>query len=157
MKHTNINEGKRIAFIVHPDKKTELIEWSYFNKELLSKHEITASGDTANILEGTLHKPIHTFVTGPNSGYQELASLISDGKIDAIIFFGGAEETTAQVKANRALMHTALEANIIIANNKITADFILTSPLMQPEKAPGDDCFPLQLEEDEHLKKNTAA
>jgi methylglyoxal synthase len=157
MEHININVVKRIAFVVHPDKKTELIEWSYFNKELLSQHEIIASGEAANVLQGTLHKPVHQFVTSPNGGYQELCSLINEDKVDAVIFFRGAEETPMQKKAVKAVMHAALEADIIIANNKITADFILSSPLMQQEITPDDDCYNFQPEQDEHLKKSTAA
>src|SRR4051812_2197942 len=112
MEHININVAKRIAFVVHPGKKTELIEWSYFNRELLMEHEIIASGDAANVLQGTLHKPVEQFTTSPGGGYQELVSLIAEGEVDAVIFFRGTEETAVQKNAAKAVLHAALEADI---------------------------------------------
>src|SRR3569833_1897308 len=113
MEHININGLKRIAFVVQTGKKTELIEWSYFNRALLLQHEIIACGEAANILQGTLHKPVHQFATSPNGGYQELNSLINEGNVDAVIFYNGTEETPAQKKAAKAIMQAALKAGII--------------------------------------------
>ena len=157
MKATTINSKKRIAFAVHPDKKTDLIEWSYFNKELLMQHEIIACGDAANILEGTLHKTVHKFLTGPNGSYQELCNLIAEGQVDTIIFLRGADETPLQKNSIRTIMHAALEADIIIAGNKISAEFILTSPLMNKEETPGNDGYSFGEKADISLKKNNAA
>ncbi len=157
MKATNINSKKRIAFAVHPDKKTDLIEWSYFNKELLMQHEIIASGDAANILEGTLHKPVTTFLTGPNESYQELCNLIADGKVDAIIFLRGADETPLQKNSIKTIMHAALEADIIIAGNKRSAEFILTSPLMNKGETINESDYTLEEQANISLKKNNAA
>ncbi len=156
MNATNINSVKRIAFIVHSNNKSELIEWSYFNKGLLTQHEIIASGDAANILGGTLNKPVHTFLSGPLHGYQELGNMIADGKVDILILLWNAGETQMQKNGIKALMRTANNANIIIATNKITADFILTSDLMNKELPHENECYSLQPEQRE-IKKNNAA
>lgn len=132
--NTNINKAKTIAFIVHPAKKAELIEWSYFNRELLQQHEIIATGDAANILQGTLNKPVTTYLMGPYEGYTELNSLINNGTIDAVIVLWSTDdETPLQRNGLRSVIHAALEADIIIASNKTTANFIITSPLMREE------------------------
>lgn len=152
MNTIHITENKkRLAFVVHPEKKTELVEWSYFNKNLLQQHEIIASGEAAKILEGTLHIPVTTFLTSSYEGYAELNNLVAEGKVDAIILFWDKdEETPLQRNGIRELVHTALEADIIIANNKVTADFIITSPLMAAENGGNND-------EVITLKKNNAA
>ncbi|HWB25361.1 MAG TPA: methylglyoxal synthase [Chitinophagaceae bacterium] len=160
MKTKTINSTKQIAFIVHPDKKTELIEWSYFNKDILQKHEIIATGDTAKMLEGTLNKPVTRYLNGPYEGNQELCNMISDGKIDAVILFRGADETPLQRNGIRSIIHTALEADIIIANNKTTADFIITSPLMVNKNAVKTACIGIDDNtgnSTRQLKKNNAA
>lgn len=152
MNTIHITENKkRLAFVVHPEKKTELVEWSYFNKNLLQQHEIIASGEAAKILKGTLHIPVTTFLTSSYEGYAELNNLVAEGKVDAIILFWDKdEETPLQRNGIRELVHTALEADIIIANNKVTADFIITSPLMAAENGGNND-------EVITLKKNDAA
>jgi len=153
MNTTNIDTTKRIAFVVHADKKGELIEWSYFNKHLLAQHEIIASGDAANILQGTLNMPVQTYITGPYNGYQELAAMITQGGIDALILFGHTDETQLQANGIKALIETALQANVIIALNKITADFMLHSTLMDKKKSTDGKCYALRTGQDEGLQQ----
>lgn len=131
--NTNINKAKTIAFVVHPDKKAELIEWSYFNRYLLSQHKIIATGEAANILQGTLNKPVTAYLMGPYEGYTELNAMIENGEVDAVIVLWSPDETPLQRNGLRSVIHAALEADIIIANNKTTANFIITSPLMGHE------------------------
>jgi len=157
MKTTNINTTKRIAFVVHAEKKSELIEWSYFNKTLLAQHAIIASGDAANILEGTLNTPVQTYITGPYNGYQELGALITEGGVDALILFGHADETQLQDNGLKALIETALNANVIIALNTVTADFILQSRLMNKKKLTGSKCYSMPTGPDEPAKQMHAA
>jgi len=159
MSKTKINRVKRIAFVVHPDKKTELIEWSYFNKSLLQQHEIIATGDAAKVLEGTLNKAITTYLTGPYEGYQELCTLINEGGVDAVVLFWSNDETPLQRNGIRGIIHAALEADIIIANNKTTADFIITSPLMNNKKHAVENLLEINDNDDNNneLKKNNAA
>lgn len=157
MNTKNINTTKRIAFVVHADKKTELIEWSYFNKNLLAQHDIIASGDAANILEGTLNTPVQTYITGPYNGYQELGALITAGCVDALILFGHADETQLQANGLKTLIETALNANVIIALNTVTADFILQSHLMHKKKPTGNKCYSMPAGHDEQAKQMHAA
>jgi len=147
--NTNINKAKTIAFVVHPDKKAELIEWSYFNRNLLKQHKIIAEGEAANILQGTLNKPVTTYLMGPYEGHTELNTLIDNGTVDAVIVLWGTDETPLQRNGLRSVMHAALEADIIIANNKTTANFIITSPLMGEEKEEQAEPY--------EIKKNNAA
>jgi len=156
MNTTNINTTKRIAFVVHADKKSELIEWSYFNKHLLAQHDIIASGDAANILEGTLNTPVQTYITGPYNGYQELGDLITEGMVDALILFGHTDETQLQAQGLKALIEAALEANVIIALNTITADFILQSALMDKKKPEESKCYSLRNGQNEEQQMHVA-
>lgn len=36
-----------------------------FNRDLLLKHEIIATGSSIKILEGTLNKPVNKLISGP--------------------------------------------------------------------------------------------
>ena len=37
---------KRIALVAHDNKKKDLLEWVRFNRELLAKHDLFATGTT---------------------------------------------------------------------------------------------------------------
>ena len=123
---------KNIAIIAFEAKKTELIEWSYFNKGLLLPHQVFAMGFAVNILEGTLNKKINKAEEIKMGGYRDLCKLIADDKIDAVIIFGEAGEIFDS-KDLKTVLETAIEHNIIAATNKTTADFILHSSLLESE------------------------
>lgn len=150
MSAINIKNTKRIAFVVHDDKKSELIEWSYFNKDILMQHEIIAPGNAGNILEGTLNKPISKL---PDGEFHLLSSLITEGKIDIVIFFWNTNETQMQKHGIKALLRTALANNVIVACNKITAEFILHSSLMKREKPLETTTYSNLVEENGRLQK----
>lgn len=120
---------KNIAIITFNNKKTDLIEWSYFNKAILMPHQIIAIGFAANILEGTLNKKINQIEPGNFGGYRQLRNLITEGEIDAIIVFGDAAEIY-ETKDLKAVLETAIQQNILVAANRTTADFLLHSSLI---------------------------
>ena len=124
-----MKKTKNIAFIVSDNRKSELIEWSYFNRDLLVKHEIIAVGPAITILEGTLNKNVNKLISGPLGGFKMMADLIKDGKIDALVFFSEIENQ----RDFETLLQSAIEHNVIIAFNKSTADFIFNSPLLTKE------------------------
>ena len=130
MNNRTMKETKNIAFVASDNKNSELIEWSYFNRDLLLKHEIIATGSAIKILEGTLNKPVHKLISGPLGGYRMLADIIAEGKIDILVFFTSDE---FQHKDFEVLMESVKDNNVIIAFNKTTADFIFNSPLMSRE------------------------
>lgn len=121
---------KTIAFIASENKKSELIEWSYFNRGLLTDHDIIAVGSAVKILEGTLNKPVQHLISGPLGGYKMLAEMMNEGKIDILVLFTSDE---TQQKDFDTFMQSVKDNNVIIAFNKSTADFIFNSPLMSTE------------------------
>ncbi|MBS1747209.1 MAG: methylglyoxal synthase [Bacteroidetes bacterium] len=123
---------KNIAIVTFDTKKTDLIEWSYFNKNILLNHNITAMGSAENILEGTLNKKINFIQPGNFGGYRQLRQLIEENKIDAVIIFGEAIEIENN-KNLKLVLEAALRKNIIIAANRTTADFVVHSSIMEKD------------------------
>lgn len=148
---TNIimNKIKHIAIIASPENKTDLIEWSYFNRDALAKHQILASGSTANILEGTLNIKVNVSEAGKMGEYSALRNLIEENKVDAVIIFNDA----AEILHNRSLhsiLETAIKNNVVIATNRTTADFVINSTLI-------DDEYKIAADEKKIANKNTFA
>ena len=120
---------KRIALIAHDNKKKELIEWARFNRLTLGKASLFATGTTGRLLEEELSISVTKLKSGPLGGDQQIGALITEGKIDMLIFFWDPLEALPHDPDIKALLRVAAVYNIPVACNRATADYLLTSPL----------------------------
>jgi len=130
-----IGKRKRIALVAHDHKKHDLVEWARHNREMLAKHELLATGTTGRLLEDELDRPVTKLLSGPLGGDQQIGAMIAEGKIDVLIFFWDPMQAQPHDSDVKALLRLGVALNILMACDRSTADFILTSPLMYEEYA----------------------
>jgi methylglyoxal synthase len=139
-----MNAQKNIALVAHDNRKKDLIEWIEWNVQNLLKHKLTCTGTTGTLVEKTLTAKlaetglasdftIHKLRSGPLGGDQQLGAMIAEGQIDCVIFFWDPMEPHPHDVDVKALLRIAVLYNVPIACNRATADFMISSPLMDQE------------------------
>ena len=121
---------KRIALIAHDNEKPALIEWCQKNKAVLSGHFLCGTGTTARMISDRTGLPVHGYRSGPLGGDQQMGAQIVEGKIDMVIFFSDPLTAQPHDPDVKALLRIAQVYDIPIANNRATADFLISSPYM---------------------------
>jgi methylglyoxal synthase len=128
-----MEHDKKIALVAHDNKKRDLLEWAKYNRTLLSHHKLYATGTTGSTLERVLDLEVHRLQSGPLGGDQQIGARIVDNEIDFLIFFWDPLEPMPHDPDVKALLRMAVVWNIPIACNRASADFMISSPLMDTE------------------------
>jgi len=121
---------KRIALIAHDNRKDDLCDWARFNRGTLAKHELFGTGTTGGIIADQLDLPVTRFLSGPLGGDQQVGAGIAEGRLDLVIFFWDPLQSQPHDVDVKALLRITVVHNTPIACNRATADFLLSSPLM---------------------------
>ena len=76
----------KIALIAHDKKKNEITELAIKYKDVLSKHELYATGTTGTLIMGETGLSICRMKSGPLGGDQQIGAMLANGGLDLIIF-----------------------------------------------------------------------
>ena len=128
-----MEKKKRIALVAHDNTKPDLMEWAEDNKERLAQHELFATGSTGEQLEEVLDTEIHALTSGPLGGDQQIGAKIAEGDIDFLVFLWDPLTPQPHDPDVKALLRIAVLWNVPVACDKASADFMITSPLMDEE------------------------
>lgn len=141
-----MDKFKTIALVAHDNRKRDLVEWVEWNWEKLLKHKLICTGTTGRMVEETMskmkgdsiseHLQLTRLKSGPLGGDQQLGAMISEGKIDILIFFWDPMQPQPHDVDVKALLRIATVYNIPTATNRSTADFLISSPLLEEAYTP---------------------
>lgn len=119
----------RIALIAHDACKDALAEWADFNRETLTRCVLYTTATTGKHVAQRVGLPLHMLLSGPHGGDAQVGAMISEGRIDALVFFWDPLTTQPHDVDVKALLRLAVLHNVPTACNRSSADFLISSPL----------------------------
>ena len=124
---------KRIVLIAHDNRKLDILDWARFNRGTLVGHDLYGTGTTGRLIAEELDLDVNLFLSGPLGGDQQVGAGIAEGRLDMVVFFWDPLEPQPHDPDVKALLRMAVVWNIPIACNRASADFMISSPLMNGE------------------------
>ncbi len=115
----------RIALIAHDKMKPEIIEFSKKYRQVLSQHELVATGTTGHKIIEATGLNIKCFRSGPLGGDQEMGAKVANGEIDLIFFFRDPLTAQPHEPDVSALLRLSDVYKIPLATNLSTAELIV--------------------------------
>ena len=117
----------KIALIAHDKKKAEMINLAIRHKEILSKHELYATGTTGTLVMGETGLKINRMKSGPLGGDQQIGSMVAEGKLDLIVFLRDPLTSQPHEPDVSALLRLCDVQSIPLATNAKSAEIMLNA------------------------------
>ena len=115
----------RIALIAHDKKKSDMIKLAVKFKDVLSKHEIYATGTTGTMVMGETGIKIYRMKSGSLSGDQQIGWMIANRQLDLVIFLRDPLTAQPHEPDVSALLRLCDVTNTPLATNITSAEIML--------------------------------
>lgn len=117
----------RIALIAHDKKKNKMIELAKKFNEVLSHHELYATGTTGTLIMGETGLKINRMKSGPLGGDQQIGSMIANSELDLLIFLRDPLTSQPHEPDVSALLRLCDVTNTPLATNVSSAEIMLNA------------------------------
>ncbi len=114
-----------IALIAHDKKKDNIIEMAVKFQEVLKKHNLISTGTTGQKIMEITDLKIKRLNSGPLGGDQQIGALVSEGKIDFVIFFRDPLSAQPHEPDVNALLRLCDVYSVPVATNRTIARILL--------------------------------
>lgn len=114
-----------IALLAHNHKKDDLLKFVEKHKPFFESRDLIATGDTGRMLEKNLGLTVEKAPHGPKGGDIVIGSLVTQGKIEAVLFFRDNLTAQAHEPDVNALLRMCDIYKVPLATNEATAEAVV--------------------------------
>ena len=120
---------KTVALIAHDQKKQQMLVFVREHLSLLSPHSLLATATTGRRLRDELNLNVHTYLSGPLGGDQQIGARIAAGEVDLVIFLRDPLTAQPHEPDITALLRVCDVHNVPVATNLAGADLLVRAVL----------------------------
>lgn len=124
---TEMPARKRIALVAHDNMKPALATWAKRHSDVLAGHDLWATGTTGGVVAEATGLNITRLNSGPRGGDLQLGAMITEGRLDVLIFFTDPLTAMPHDVDVKALLRISVLGGVALACNATTADFIVNA------------------------------
>jgi methylglyoxal synthase len=126
------NTAPGIALVAHDACKQEMIEWARFNRSTLSSYTLYTTGTTGSLIARELDLRVHRLLSGPYGGDAQIGALVAERRVRCVFFFWDPLTPQPHDVDVKALLRLTVLHNVPTACNRVTADYLISSPMFRP-------------------------
>lgn len=116
-----------IAIIAHDTKKELMVQFCIAYCGTLSKHNLCATGITANMLSKATGLEVEHLLSGEHGGEQQITSRMAYNEIDVLLYFRDTRPSSTYDEVEYELLRMCDYKNIPVATNLATAEALIAA------------------------------
>lgn len=117
-------ELKRLALIAHDGKKDDLMAFVARHKVWFERRELVGTGTTGGRIE-SMGLTVECLASGPLGGDAQIAARITEGELDAVMFFRDPMGKHPHEPDVNMLLRQCDVHNVALATNEATAELLV--------------------------------
>ena len=117
-------ELKRVALIAHDGKKDDLVDFVKAHQGWFETLELVGTGTTGSRV-AELGLSVRRLASGPLGGDAQIAALITEGLLDAVVFFRDPMGKHPHEPDVNMLLRQCDVHNVALATNRATAELLV--------------------------------
>ena len=118
---------RTLALISHDGKKADMVSFVKDHVERLSTFDLVATNTTGKLIEEKSGLPVKRLLSGPYGGDAQIAGMVAEGRIRAVIFFLDPLGKHPHDPDIQSLLRICNVHNVPLATNIATAELLLSA------------------------------
>ncbi len=118
---------KTLALIAHDGKKADMVAFALSHRDRLLDYDLVATATTGRLLEEKCGLTVMKLLSGPIGGDAQIASMVAEGKVEAVFFFVDPLAKQAHDPDIQGLLRICNVHNVALATNAATALYIVSA------------------------------
>ena len=114
-----------VALVAHDGKKAVMLQFAQAHRAILAQCELCGTGTTAGRIQDEVGLPVHPYLSGPLGGDLQIGARLSEGRVDALIFFRDPLTSQPHEPDVNALVRSCDVHNVAAASNPTSARYLL--------------------------------
>ena len=114
-----------VALIAHDKMKDQMVNFCYAYQHILRNYGLYTTGTTGKRIEEGTALSVHKLASGPLGGDQQIGALVSEQKLDLVIFLRDPLTSQPHEPDINALLRLCDVYEIPLATNVSTAQLVL--------------------------------